>query len=85
MGFGPVYPTGSKDDAGPVSGLDGLRRTVIETPLPVIAIGGIDETNAADVMKAGTYGIAVISSVCCREEPIRAARRLREMVYANVL
>ena len=80
VGFGPVYPTGSKDDAGPVSGIDFLKRIVSSTPVPVIAIGGIDETNAAPVMAAGAHGIAVISSVCCRDDPRKAAFILRHIV-----
>ena len=60
VGFGPVYPTGSKDDAGPVSGIDFLKRSVSSTPVPIIAIGGIDQSNASHVMGAGTHGIAVI-------------------------
>jgi thiamine-phosphate pyrophosphorylase len=80
VGFGPVYPTGSKDDAGPVSGIDFLKRIVSSTPVPVIAIGGIDQSNASHVMGAGAHGIAVISAVCCREDPQKAARDLHDMV-----
>ena len=80
VGFGPVYPTGSKDDAGPVSGIDILKQIVESSPVPVIAIGGIDQNNASHVMGAGAHGIAVISAVCCREDPKEAARKLHHMV-----
>jgi len=80
VGFGPIYPTGSKDDAGPVSGIDFLKQIVQSTPVPVIAIGGIDQSNAIYVMGAGTHGIAVISSVCCRKDPRKAARELHDTV-----
>jgi len=80
VGFGPVYPTGSKDDAGPVSGIDRLKQIVQSMPIPVIAIGGIDESNAAHVMVAGAHGIAVISAVCCRKDPQKAARKLHDIV-----
>jgi thiamine-phosphate pyrophosphorylase len=69
VGFGPIYPTGSKDDAGTVTGIDFLRQITASTEVPVIAIGGIAQENAAHVMAAGAYGIAVISSVCCQEIP----------------
>ena len=85
VGFGPVYPTGSKDDAGPVSGIDSLKKTVLSTPVPVIAIGGIDENNAFQVMGAGAHGIAVISAVCCRDDPENAARTLHDVVYGNIV
>ncbi|MCP4574673.1 MAG: thiamine phosphate synthase [Deltaproteobacteria bacterium] len=80
VGFGPIYPTGSKDDAGPVSGIDFLKRIVASTPVPIIAIGGIDQSNASHVMGTGAHGIAVISAVCCREDPQKAARDLHDMV-----
>ncbi len=83
VGFGPVYPTGSKDDAGPVSGIDLLKRIVASTPVPVIAIGGIDQSNASHVMGAGAHGIAVISAVCCKEDPQKAARELHIAVSTS--
>jgi thiamine-phosphate pyrophosphorylase len=77
IGFGPVYSTASKADAGPVSGLDLLRHIVEAIPLPIVAIGGIAFCNASLVMKTGAYGIAVISAVCCQKDPTEAARSLR--------
>jgi thiamine-phosphate pyrophosphorylase len=80
VGFGPVFPTTSKADAGPASGLDGLRSIADAIDAPVIAIGGIDRANAARVMAAGAHGIAVISAVCCRPDPADAARSLCTLV-----
>jgi thiamine-phosphate pyrophosphorylase len=78
VGFGPVYPTSSKEDAGPVSGREVLRQVVETIPLPVIAIGGVSVENVREVMKAGAYGIAVISAVCCQIDPEGATKALRE-------
>ncbi len=83
VGFGPVYPTGSKDDAGPVSGIDTLRKIVETIPLPIIAIGGIDKGNTPMVMKTGAHGIAVISTVCCRKDPRRATIGLYEAIHSE--
>lgn len=82
IGFGPVYPTASKADAGPVSGI-GLLKQVVETiPLPIIAIGGISTENTPDVMHAGAHGIAVISAVCCEKDPDQATRALQQALHA---
>ena len=81
VGFGPVYPTASKEDAGPVSGLGLLREVAEAVPLPVIAIGGVDEENTHDVMQAGAHGIAVISAVCCQENPEQATRALSQVIW----
>ncbi len=82
IGFGPVYPTTSKDDAGPVSGKEVLSRVVAEIETPMIAIGGVTVSNAATVVRAGAYGIAVISAVCCQEDPQAATRGLLEAIAA---
>ena len=82
IGFGPVYPTSSKEDAGPASGLDLLRQVVEKIPVPIIAIGGINKDNTVLVRESGAYGIAVISAVCCEKNPEEATRcllRLLEM------
>ncbi|MBI5524126.1 MAG: thiamine phosphate synthase [Desulfarculus sp.] len=78
VGFGPVFATTSKDDAGPASGLGLLARVVQEIPLPVVAIGGIGPLNAPQVMATGVHGLAVISAVCCQEDPRAATQALRQ-------
>jgi thiamine-phosphate pyrophosphorylase len=83
VGFGPVFPTTSKSDAAPASGLDLLERVVREIPLPIIAIGGITGENIPRVMQTGAYGIAVISAVCCQKDPREAARNLRSLLDSS--
>ena len=78
IGFGPVYPTASKADADPVTGIKLLKQAVEIISLPIIAIGGISVENAPEVMRAGAQGIAVISAVCCQEDPEQATRALRQ-------
>lgn len=57
--FGAVFPTPSKPDA-PAAGLDGLRLAVRCTAVPVLAIGGVNASNAADVGETGASGLAAI-------------------------
>jgi thiamine-phosphate pyrophosphorylase len=76
IGFGPVYTTTSKADARPAGGLDLLQDVAEAIPLPIIAIGGITTANAPFVLEAGAHGIAVISAVCCQNDPTEAARSL---------
>jgi thiamine-phosphate pyrophosphorylase len=83
IGVGPVYPTGSKEDAGPASGLGVLEQIVKAVPLPIIAIGGIAQDNIPPVMKTGAYGIAVISAVCCQNDPTEAAKCLRRLLESG--
>jgi thiamine-phosphate pyrophosphorylase len=60
IGAGPVWATPSKPDADPPIGLDGLRALCASVSVPVVAIGGIDASNAADCIRAGAAGVAVI-------------------------
>jgi thiamine-phosphate pyrophosphorylase len=60
LGVGPIWETPSKADADPALGLDELARIAAAVTIPVIAIGGIDATNAGDCIRAGAAGVAVI-------------------------
>ena len=84
VGFGPVYPTTSKDDAGVVKGIEILAEVAKAVPVPIIAIGGISPDNVSEVLQAGVHGIAVISSVCCQEDPEQATKALYQMLHGGV-
>lgn len=60
LGVGPIWATPSKADAAPPLGLDGLRAVCSAATKPVVAIGGVDASNAADCIRAGAAGVAVI-------------------------
>ena len=85
IGFGPVYPTASKADADPVTGIKLLKQTVEAISLPIIAIGGISADNTPEVIRAGARGIAVISAVCCQEDPEQATRALYNALQTEPL
>jgi thiamine-phosphate pyrophosphorylase len=76
----PVFSTASKDGAGPGHGLDALRKIRNTVTVPVIAIGGIGQENAQDVIAAGADGVAVISAVVGSRDITRAARELKAIV-----
>jgi thiamine-phosphate diphosphorylase len=60
LGAGPVWETPSKDDADPAIGLEGLRAICVAATVPVVAIGGVDASNAAACIEAGAAGVAVM-------------------------
>ena len=72
IGAGPVWATPSKTDAAPAIGLGGLAAICSAVSVPVVAIGSVDASNAADCIRAGARGVAVI----------RAARDSRELIEA---
>ena len=72
LGAGPIWETPSKPDAGAPIGLDGLRDICLSVTIPVVAVGGIDARNAADCIRAGAAGVAVIRAAT-EIEALRAA------------
>jgi thiamine-phosphate pyrophosphorylase len=73
LGVGPIWATPSKPDSDDPIGLDGLAGIADAVSIPVIAIGGIDATNAGACIAAGADGVAVIRAA-------RDARALREAI-----
>jgi thiamine-phosphate pyrophosphorylase len=57
----PVFAPLSKDDDRPPLGIDGLRRIVSKLNVRVFALGGVDRSNASEILGAGVAGIAGIS------------------------
>ena len=58
--FGPIFETPAKRKFGPPQGIAKLADVCGTVRIPVIAIGGIDESNATDCLRAGAAGIAAI-------------------------
>lgn len=77
LGMGPVFPTISKLNAPPVLGVQGFSELASCSPVPVVAIGGLDAVRAREVRATGTAsGIAVVSAICAAEDPETSAREL---------
>jgi thiamine-phosphate pyrophosphorylase len=75
IAVGSIYPTTSKDTAV-VVGPEMLRRVRETTSRPLVAIGGINNENAAEVIGVGADAVAVISGVLGADDPEEAARRI---------
>jgi len=80
IGFGPVFPTTTKGEAGPPRGLEDLRRACRAVAVPIVAIGGITPDNVGDVLVAGAAGVAVIAAVVTAPDIAAATRTLREAI-----
>jgi thiamine-phosphate pyrophosphorylase len=76
LAIGPVFPTRTKKDAEPVVGTDLLQRARRLTERPLVAIGGIDASNARSAVDAGAHGVAVISAILGAEDAEAATREL---------
>jgi thiamine-phosphate pyrophosphorylase len=63
IGFGPVYPTSTKEDAAPAVGLPQLAEACRISSVPVVAIGGIALKQVREVLQTGARSAAVISAL----------------------
>jgi len=75
VAIGPVFHTGTKRDAAPVVGLEGVRRARSLTTKPLVAIGGITRENAHRVVEAGADSVAVISGLLVKGERVQKVAR----------
>ncbi|MBT3351348.1 MAG: thiamine phosphate synthase [Nitrospinaceae bacterium] len=81
FGVGPIYPTGSKDNARPPIGPAGMGKILpYAGGIPAVAIGGVNAENLAPVIAAGAQGVAVIGAVMGASDPEAAARELRRRI-----
>jgi thiamine-phosphate pyrophosphorylase len=77
LGVGPVYATGTKPEAKPVT-LSYVRWAAAEISIPWFAIGGIHLENVDEVLAAGARGICVVSAILNAADIAAACRRFRE-------
>jgi thiamine-phosphate pyrophosphorylase len=85
VAIGGVFVTQSKENPKPPVGLDGFQAILAvvraRAPhMPVVAIAGIDASNAAGVISAGADGVAMISALSLAPDPAQAARDMRAIV-----
>ena len=79
--LGTVFDTASKPGAA-AGGLELVREVTRVVRAPVLAIGGINESNAASVIEAGASGVAAISAIMSATDPEAAARELKQAMLA---
>ncbi len=89
VGLGPFRFTTTKKNLSPVLGTEGYRRILaqcredgIETP--VVAIGGITESDIPQVMQTGVAGIAVSGSILRAVDPVAETARLISTIETSL-
>jgi len=83
--IGSVYRTDTKSDAGYPIGIAGFKALARMAPhgMPIIAIGGISQSNAGYVLRAGAQGIAAMSAIFGASDVEKAAREFRDIVESE--
>ncbi len=84
IGFGPVYPTKSKENPDPVVGTDNLKLISSKYNIPVVAIGGINHNNIGDVVKCNPKMICVMSGIISRKNVKNEVLKFRREINDTI-
>lgn len=84
LGSGAVFGTTTKKDAKPMD-MELLKEIVKSVNIPVVAIGGIDASNAPKLAGTGIAGIAVVSGIFAKEDIKEASKELMKIVEEKIL
>ena len=90
IGLGPFRFTKTKEKLSPILGLEGYQSIISElriknSELPVVAIGGILETDISDILKTGVSGIAVSGMLTDKEKLKEKVQRIKELMTQAVI
>jgi len=76
--IGPIFTTPSKEGIIKPLGVEPLKILREKLSIPIIAVGGINESNVKEVLKAGANGVAMIRPILTSKDPFFAARKIIE-------
>lgn len=80
LGLSPIFDTATKLDTRGAWGLEGLAQARRISRHRLVAIGGMNASNADSVIRAGADSIAVVSAICSAADPFKAAEELSRII-----
>ncbi|HDM8042954.1 TPA: thiamine phosphate synthase [Vibrio campbellii] len=80
IGLSAIFATPTKTNTKKHWGIDGLKMALETTSLPIVAIGGINESNIPQLSATGVHGLALVSAICHAEDPKAASEYLLELM-----
>jgi len=80
LGVSPIFLTPTKSEIQTQWGIEGLKELRSRVRKKLIAIGGINTSNAQAVLEAGADGLAVVSAICAAGDPELAAQELKRII-----
>lgn len=83
LGVSPIFQTATKPDAGKPAGISLIEEIRARVDIPLIAIGGINHSNASEVVGAGADGLCAISCVVAKENVRDAILKFQEIFPAR--
>ncbi|HHP0478723.1 TPA: thiamine phosphate synthase [Vibrio campbellii] len=80
IGLSAIFATPTKTNTKKHWGIDGLKMALETTSLPIVAIGGINESNIPQLSATGVHGLALVSAICHAEDPKAASEYLLRLM-----
>lgn len=79
VAIGPIYPTGTKPSAKPVT-LEYVRWAAKHVKIPWFAIGGVNETTLPDVLAAGARRVCIVSAILNAVDVASQCKKFRGII-----
>ena len=76
IGLSAIFATPTKTNTKNHWGIEGLQKALNTTSLPIVGIGGINQSNIPELMATGVHGLALVSAICHAQDPQEAAKYL---------
>ncbi len=83
IGFGPIFGSMTKETGYSARGLAMLGEVRQAVKLPLVAIGGITESNVLSVWQAGANAAAMISELIAADHPAEKVRRVLALAQSS--
>ncbi|MEZ9386088.1 thiamine phosphate synthase [Vibrio lentus] len=80
IGLSALFATSTKTNLKKYWGYDGIKMALETTKLPIVGIGGINESNIPQLVESGIHGLALVSAICHAEDPKQATRDLLSLM-----
>lgn len=82
IGLSAIFATPTKTNTIKQWGIEGLQKAINISRFPIVAIGGINQSNLDQVIKTGVDGVALVSAICHADDPKVAAATLLKQIQA---
>ncbi|WP_041473140.1 thiamine phosphate synthase [Vibrio atlanticus] len=80
IGLSALFTTPTKTNLKKHWGYDGIKMALETTKLPIVGIGGINESNIPQLVESGIHGLALVSAICHAEDPKQATQDLLSLM-----
>ena len=83
LGVGAAFGSSTKYDAKKIISLEEYKKITQAVSIPVVAIGGINETNIMKLKGLGLSGVAVVSAIFAKDDIEKATREMLNMALSE--